>query len=714
MLLPIVCTILCAALATAGLYLVRRLKSGGLRVCFSLLIFLLVGVFFEVFLFNINYYRSHTLTPVNLNTYADYHTDEYTLTQGNRSVEYSGIDLEIQNIRIDIEDLYGTSAYGVTVYCTDDAGITYGEGTERIICPSVEKSCTLNLNLSGNCHKLLLVFDITDAPVKLYGVTGNVTRPFDFTAVRVLALFSLLALLYLFRPRSFLYKTEYLKQPAVSKPAVTYALSSLITLISVLTMLNPLFVGIAGEHYNENKWDGDGIDLIAVPWTHHMQYDDLAKSLMNGHLYLEDEVPISLIAMENPYDPAERSVMSKATGDDYRWDCAYYNGRYYVYFGIVPELLLYLPCRLLTSSPFPSSVGVALFLSLFAGGVFLLLGEIVKRYYRKTSLGVYLLLALGFVGASGTLFLAKRPDFYGVPIASGLAFTVFGLSFWLMSLNKEKRTGRTMLLGSLCMALAVGCRPQLALVSFAAVPLFYGSFFREKRLLTKKGILDAALFALPYLVIGAGLMAYNYLRFDSVLEFGSSFNLTTNDVSARGFQVGRIGLGLFTYLFQSPHLTAIFPFLNNVNIETNYIGTTIYENCFGGLLTCTPLLWFVFAAGIYRDKLREKKTLLLTVLFTVLGTIIVIADTEAGGLLQRYFSDFGFLFFIAASMVALAAQEIFTHEKNRRGFVSVLLTFTVLSILYNILLVLSRSDMTLDKVMPALYYTIAHSVQFWL
>ena len=55
--------------------------------------------------------------------------------------------------------------------------------------------------------------------------------------------------------------------------------------------------------------------------------------------------PASLIMLDNPYDPDMRRTAVNNNGESFKWDTAYRNGRYYVYFGIVPCLMYYLPLK---------------------------------------------------------------------------------------------------------------------------------------------------------------------------------------------------------------------------------------------------------------------------------------------------------------------------------------------------------------------------------
>ena len=132
--------------------------------------------------------------------------------------------------------------------------------------------------------------------------------------------------------------------------------------------------------------------------------------------------------------------------------------------------------------------------------------------------------------------------------------------------------------------------------------------FKKRTLFSKKSIAATICFVIPYIVVAAFLMYYNYIRFGSVFDFGANYNLTGNDMTRRGFNIDRIGLGSFSYLFQPVSLTATFPFLTTTVFTTNYMGTTIRELLFGGLFAISPLLllgviFFKFKAMFPSKKL---------------------------------------------------------------------------------------------------------------
>ena len=112
-------------------------------------------------------------------------------------------------------------------------------------------------------------------------------------------------------------------------------------------------VGVATSTYNSGSWDGTGIaNTFKVGGENAQQYAELAKSMAHGQLYLEETPPQWLQEMDDPYDKGSRDELQKETGEEYLFDVAYHDGHYYVYFGVVPVLVFYLPFYLITGSNF--------------------------------------------------------------------------------------------------------------------------------------------------------------------------------------------------------------------------------------------------------------------------------------------------------------------------------------------------------------------------
>ncbi len=663
----------------------------------------------ELSLFNINYYTTRSYKATDLTHHLKdrkLKSNEYFVLN-NDVFEFPELNTEIKNIRIELAD-NAPDKVTVSVRLTDKANQFYFKVPDRIIYKDVEKSQYFNVSTAGKSEQLYLKFNADNASVfGIKSISINEKRDFEFSFLRLILLVTILAILYIFRPSSFLYKKKLVDYPETKQSLVIGILAIQCMIFILIGTFNPAFLG-----YRNGE---NGFEFVPLSLRHHNQYDELAQAILDGKVYIDNnDIPQSLLDLKNPYDTGARSRAQQLSGDKYRWDVAFYNGHYYVYFGIVPLLLMYLPFRAILDAPFPSALGVILFACIFAIGVFKLLNLLVEKKFRNVSLGTYLLVALSFVNCCGAMFLVKRPDFYSVPIICAMAFVVWGIFFWLKGKDATKKQNLYFTLGSLCCALSVGCRPQSVLMCAVALPIFWSFFFKDKHIKSPKGIKNIVCLGIPFVVVACGIMFYNFIRFDSPFDFGSGYNLTTNDVTKRGFDAGRTGLGLFTYLFQPPEFTAVFPYIKKVDIETNYMGRTIKELCFGGLITCTPVLWFTGALWKVKKELKKKKLWYIALTTILVGFAMVIADTQAGGLLQRYFSDFGYIFFIVATLVIFALFNENNTEETDKIYTSLLFISTIFSAIYTFCLVFSVADVTIDVQRPNLFGAIKHLIEFWL
>lgn len=696
------------AIISLIIYKLSKKDLGIAKGCFIAFVAILVfSLGTEATLFNINYFSSKSFKEESLyEDIVEYKTADNTHTFYNDiQILFMDVNAEIENIHIDLSDNCSETATA-KIYLTDEANEYFYEAGTRTLYRDVESSQYITVHNAGKSRNIALVFVGDDGYVKVDDISINAPRGYDFNLTRAMIATLLLILLYIFRPSSPLYTYKLTESPTLRSNFALGFICLQCVIFVIIGTVNPAFLGLTTE--NGKTY------FSHLAFEHHNQYDELAQAILDGKTYIDnDDVPQSLLEMENPYDNTARYYKQIESGDTYRWDVALYDGHYYVYFGIVPLLLMYLPFRVIFKAPFPSAIGIIIFAVIFAFGVYKLLALLCCKYFKNVSIGAYLLTALAFVNCCGAMFLVKRPDFYSVPIITAMAFVTWGIYLWLKGQDLEQKKNLYFLGGSLCCALAVGCRPQSVLMCAVALPIFLGYFFKEKKIKEKSGILNLLALAVPFIIVAAGIMYYNYIRFDSPFDFGSSYNLTTNDVTRRGFEMDRTGLGIFTYLFQPPSFDATFPYIRAVNVETNYVGKTIKEACFGGLITVTPALWSLFLLPKVKNILKEKKLFGFTALLILIGFSTVIANTQAGGLLQRYFSDFGYIFFLAAAIIIFALSEKFISPESNKNFHIILLLATISSIVYTFALVFSESDVTIDTQNPSLYGYISHMVEFW-
>lgn len=639
---------------------------------------LAIALALEVFVFNFNYFASAGYNTVNLEgriTLAQDDDDCFRLTENNHELEFSNLNAEVHNVAILFDRSQPAQNLDIKIQFTDEAHLRYFDTTEYTEgVPVVQMSTAsyqsqfVNLNTAGrvNSLKIAIVGDEVAYPIKLETVEINAHRPFSFSWLRFCIVWGILLLAYAFRPSSVVYRINLVESARKSKVGIITTVAIECVLLTCFLLFGSNLVGVATSAYNQGEWDGTSIvNTFEVGGDNAQQYAELARAMAHGQLYLEEEPPDWLKELDTPYDKGARDELQKETGQDYLFDVAYYDGHYYVYFGVVPVILFYLPFYLLTGLNFPTAIGVLLALIAFITGVSALLDRFARYHFKRVTLGLYILLQVSLVAGCGILYLAKFPTFYSLPLACGLAFSVWGLYFWMCGRSAKRRTHSErcayFLAGSLCMALVAGCRPQLLLLSLLAFPLFWRPYVKERRLFKRKGLAEFACLVAPYLVVAALIMLYNHARFGSFTDFGANYNLTVNDMTKRGWIFGRFAPAFFAYFLQAPNVCGTFPFLQPADFDTTYMGQTIKEATFGGIFACYPILWVLFfAAPIVKLRNDQRTTNTITGIIGVLvasGIIIAMVDAQMAGILQRYYADFSLMFYAAVVLLVFIVNE---------------------------------------------------------
>lgn len=684
----------------------------------------------EVLVFNFNHWRSLSWETTTLDSQVDLQKatgERFRVSSIDNVLEFDHLGVEVHNVRLDFHNAQAAQNVPVKIWFTDNAHSTYFDSTEytagvpvTYVATNNAESEYLNLNASGAVGKMRIEIggEETRYPLYLKSVQINAPEPYAFNTTRFAAAVLVLALAYAFRPKSSLWRTYIREHPHRSKIAVMATVALEIWLCGAFLLMGSNLVGVATQHYNSGQWDGVS---LANTWDaggdNAQQYAELAKSMAHGKLYLEEEPPNWLLNMEDPYDRGARDQLVKETGEGYLWDVAYYEGHYYVYFGVVPVILFYLPFYMATGAHFPTALGVLLGMVAFVAGVSALLDRFARYHFKRVSVGVYLVLQIAVVTCCGMLYLLKFPTFYSLPIILALAFSVWGLYFWMLG-RSRKRPELMYLAGSLCMALVAGCRPQLVMLSFLAFPLFWRLFITEGHIKTLAGARQFACLLAPYFVVVAGICGYNYARFGSFLDFGANYNLTVNDMTKRGLAVGRIAPALFAYFFQTPATTGVFPYIQATPFDTTYLGQTVKEPTFGGIFACLPLLWVLpFARRILSLRIKERKTRTIAGVIGVLmvaGVIIGVADAEVAGILQRYFADFSIMFLMAAVLLVFIVNEhVEEGSRDHAIMVRVLPALVAVGAVYAVLLCFVAESGWLSSAYPWAYQAILETFQFW-
>ena len=420
----------------------------------SAAVLVLIAVLLETFVFNINYFRTagyHTTNLDNRLELTKTTDDQYRVTEVNHVIEFKDLNSEVHNLWLNFDYRQPAQQLKVKIQFTDEAHSTYFDSTEYTVgVPDVDvntlcdQSEFINLNTTGLVTNLKITITGEDIsyPVLLSDVSINAREPFTFNQTRFILTLGLLALAYILRPKSAVYRIGIVSNPRKSKAAIITAVALEVVLLSSYLFMGSNLVGVATSTYNSGSWDGVSIaNTYKVGGDNAQQYAELAKAMAHGQLYLDEEPPRWLQDMDDPYDKGARDELQKETGEEYLFDVAYHDGHYYVYFGVVPVLIFYLPFYLLTGANFPTAIGVLIAIIMFVLGCSALLDRFARYHFKRVSLGLYLLLQIPLVICCGILYLLKFPTFYSLPISLGLAFSVWGLYLWMRGRASERPCG---------------------------------------------------------------------------------------------------------------------------------------------------------------------------------------------------------------------------------------------------------------------------------
>ena len=675
-------------------------KKKILKYIMPFLIIFFVTIILEVFIFN---FRS----ILSLNSIEEQIDDldfgegivrlednKYAIINYDKAyLELKNINKDVSSLKLDFQILNKDDYIKYNLEITDAGNEYYYNTPSRYIYDLIQKSKVVNINASGDVSNIKINLnkkENQDIQFKINGIYINSKTPFNFSITRIILAFFIFSAFWLYRSESEFYDIKFDFKSKKQK----------IFFICLIILQSTVMI----YYVNSNKVFKDALEKNE--YSNQLEYQDLARALYKGQLYLDVKPSDKLKDMKNPYDFTARNKKCV----DYEWDKSYYNGKYYVYFGVVPVILTYLPYYAITGTDLSNITLVTCVLIISMIGVFLFLKELVKKYFPNTKLLIFTILLIWIINCSGFLSIAGYPSLYNVPVLFSLMFTYYGLYFWMSSIEENRINRVKVTLGSLCMALIAGCRPQFILGSFFSIPIFWNYFIKNKNKV--KNILS---FTIPYIIIAILLMIYNKLRFDSVFDFGSNYNITTNDMTKRGFNIDRIGLGIFTYLFQLPNIIATFPFLVSSQVSTNYIGTTIYELEFGGLISTNLLL--LLNIFIYKFKNIISPKLYFCSLFCILcAIVIVIVDTNMAGILTRYKSDFAWLLFISTIIIVFSIFEKNTLDKRKMNFLSQLMFIVIfLSLVYQFLYMFDDQFLhNLIKSNPGMYFKWNYLLQWWL
>lgn len=605
------------------------------------------------------------------------------------------IYLNLQYLDDDFQPMETECVTDCTVKASDEGHkLLYGLGSRKF-SDAFERGNYYRIHLYGNAKAFELTFqkpdDQTVTYVWLTELVINKKVPFYFSWVRfcgMLLCCGMISLCRAFRNEPFYSETGMQRRKAA---AAGFA--------AVLIVYSLAFTNVNTGRANVQSY--------------RKMYHDLTESLLQGKLYLEEEPAPALLTMDNPYDNRYRDQLLEECGQSFQLDAAYYNGKYYVYFGVVPVLLLFLPFYVVTGQHLPMTSAISVLGIAYIAGCFCLLWKIYKKYFSRASFLSYLLWSAMMVVGCGMFYAFRTASFYACPILTAAALTVWAFVFWMEEAGKNEHQYFKIAAGALLLSLTAGSRPQFLVAAFSIFVLFQKEIFRKP---DREWGAFAVSVLTPVLLVAAALMYYNYARFSNPFDFGANYNLTSNDMTHRGWQLDRIPSGLFYYLFEPSKITLAFPYVQDSgqikSALNSYMGRTIFEAPYGGLFFNSPVLLLSLAVlKVKKYASDHKRMFQLAVFFSASAWVIMLTDVQMAGIINRYHMDFG-IFFCLSAMIVMALLQERTNEDLLIRLLHLGLAFSLLwRFVYEICLWFHESSLAAQR--PFFMFYIRSLIEFW-
>lgn len=323
-------------------------------------------------------------------------------------------------------------------------------------------------------------------------------------------------------------------------------------------------------------------------------YDRMAEGFRAGHLYIMQSPSPALLAKADPY--AEENFYE----DLWLWDASLYKGRYYMYWGPVPGLLL-LAYKVVTghegvvTDQWPTLVFT---FGRFVGGALLILGLARIARMRQPAWVVGLAVAV-FGLAAPAPFIVARPHIYEGSLAGGQCFLFLGLLACFHGLIRPKRRTVLFVLAGTLWGLAFGCRATMLIPAVLLVPITAGVIWLRLDRSMRQLIINGLSLGIPVAVAIGAYGIYNYVRFDSPTEFGVNYQVTLQKFTGDNRYIIP---NVFSYLFAPVKWSCSFPFVTGLryrplsHLITWPSGYQTFE-LVAGVMVMASWCWLTLVAG---------------------------------------------------------------------------------------------------------------------
>jgi len=417
-------------------------------------------------------------------------------------------------------------------------------------------------------------------------------------------------------------------------------------------------------------------------------YNLVSDAIKNKKLYITTSQYYTKLESENIYKNYPK-IFFEDVNYQSLLDTSYYKGKVYLYFGITPVLLFYLPFNLITNLYLTDKflgfvlacIGFVFFLLLFK--------KFIEKFDNKPPKNIYLL-SIFLIGICNYMpFLLIRNNIYEVAIITAnllLLISFLFLYYYLETTNIKKQYILILIL-SFCLALSVGARPFYVLY----IPIFFILIMILKYKQTKNisNIIKTAMFfIIPCIFYGSIIALYNYLRFDSIFEFGFKYTLNSENHYEQFSSLKDVCLAIKNDLFQFPDINK-----NTVFSLVQTDGHLFANESVVGIIWSFPLIFlFLFIPKFLIDNFKKNKNIFYITILMLVVICTNIFITSFIGMVTRYFFEY-MSFIVILSIILFYYLYNIAKTKNLKNMLNVFFTIIfIYSVFINICLLFCENN----------------------
>ncbi len=417
-------------------------------------------------------------------------------------------------------------------------------------------------------------------------------------------------------------------------------------------------------------------------------YNLIVKSLKNYKLYICEDNENLLSKDPNLYKNYQISYKNFKNIPSL-FDTSYYKGKLYLYFGITPVLLFYLPFNLITNLYLTDKL-LVLILSCF---IFLFSLIIIKKISDRITViqnipPNILVLCIFITGFCNLLpFLVIKSSIYEVAITTAIFLLLLSIYIFYNYMYAQTKSNKYILLFclSFTLCLSVGARPYYVLF----IPIFFIAIiwltYKETESINQI-IVSILYFLIPCLLYGTIIALYNYLRFDSIFEFGWKYQLNPLNQYDYFINLQDLLKGLCNNFFHLPLIDDKTFFSLSPTV-----GHSLGNDEIVGFIWSYPLSYMLIFLPIFLKKLYKHDIKIFTLLFIMIIMIIIsIIVTSFIGMITRYMVEYLSLINIL-SLIIFIFYINYVDDKNLKKTLNFLfIIFFAYSMFINISLLFCK------------------------